>query len=673
VTNERAHFLRGRVPTLVLLSAGFWLLVTALADGAARASLANISLSVQTSPPGGVIAFGAVEPGTPAVLPSAVALGVSSELPWRLTAQATGLPGSFTLEESPHGAAAWVAIGAAATGPSVLKEAQAPTGNGGSAPADFSEDLRLTVGWDLDPGVYTVTVNYQASFTDHSPPTPVSFTINGGATYANASTCSPVTLNVQATDDSGVVDAMCFTNSDPNGPSPAWSPWQDYAPTTGWNLDLSGSDGPRTVWAKFRDRAGNESGPISAGIVVDRTFPTISGLAVSGVTAGSADVVWHTDEAGSGWVEYGPSTSYGWSTAVETGSLTDHLAGLNGLAGGTTYHVRVHSADAAGNETVSGDLTFVTRCTPPTALTLAKQGPNSALAFSLSWSPSPGAAGYKVYRDIQTAAAPPLPDPTPPPFAFLASVSGTSFLDSSPTADANSIWRRQYYVTAVNSEGAESDRSGIVYAESNGVPPHVVAGPSASPGSDSCLVTWETDEPCTSQVLYGTSSSYYQFRTAVDTALVTSHAVQLTGLMPGTTYYFQVVSTDVTGLGLATPPPTTGTFVTTAGTGRNLWITRIWPNWQRVGFQWDAQPGATEYRIYRVDVTPPNPPAPELPAAPTPPPAPWTLQATTSGTSWTDGNLGPNSTWDYVWVVMAYVPNGQSVYTNEVALHKPAP
>ena len=38
--------------------------------------------------------------------------------------------------------------------------------------------------------------------------------------------------------------------------------------------------------------------------------------------------------------------------------VTSHSAGISGLAASTTYHYRVKSRDAAGNLTVSGDLTL---------------------------------------------------------------------------------------------------------------------------------------------------------------------------------------------------------------------------------------------------------------------------------------------------------------------------
>lgn len=55
-------------------------------------------------------------------------------------------------------------------------------------------------------------------------------------------------------------------------------------------------------------------------------------------------------------------------------------------------------------------------------------------------------------------------------------------------------------------------------------------------------ITWTTDESATSQVNYGTTTSYGS--SAGSGTLVTSHTVSLTGLTPGTDYFYQVASTD---------------------------------------------------------------------------------------------------------------------------------
>jgi len=62
-------------------------------------------------------------------------------------------------------------------------------------------------------------------------------------------------------------------------------------------------------------------------------------------------------------------------------------------------------------------------------------------------------------------------------------------------------------------------------------------------GTDTAIVTWDTDEWATSQVEYGTTSGYDTL-TAVDSTMNINHSVTLTGLSSGTVYHFRVISLD---------------------------------------------------------------------------------------------------------------------------------
>ena len=60
------------------------------------------------------------------------------------------------------------------------------------------------------------------------------------------------------------------------------------------------------------------------------------------------------------------------------------------------------------------------------------------------------------------------------------------------------------------------------------------------------MITWVTDEFATSTVLYGTQSGVYS-QTVSDPLYAKQHKITLTGLTPGTTYYYKVSSTDRSG------------------------------------------------------------------------------------------------------------------------------
>ncbi len=58
----------------------------------------------------------------------------------------------------------------------------------------------------------------------------------------------------------------------------------------------------------------------------------------------------------------------------------------------------------------------------------------------------------------------------------------------------------------------------------------------------SVTITWRTNEPSTSQVAFGTTTSYGS-TTTLDPTMVTSHAVTISTLSAGTTYYYEASST----------------------------------------------------------------------------------------------------------------------------------
>jgi hypothetical protein len=81
-------------------------------------------------------------------------------------------------------------------------------------------------------------------------------------------------------------------------------------------------------------------------------------------------------------------------------------------------------------------------------------------------------------------------------------------------------------------------------------------------------ISWTTDEPADSQVLYRVLGQTDYQQTAVDPGLVTSHSVLLQGLMPETTYEYHVRSVDSGGNETVSSPD--DTFTTTASSSTYL-------------------------------------------------------------------------------------------------------
>ena len=92
----------------------------------------------------------------------------------------------------------------------------------------------------------------------------------------------------------------------------------------------------------------------------DTTPPRITGISVIGISLNHMDIGWYTDEPATSQVEYGTKPEYGSITPLNENLTNYHGVTLEGLPPLTTFHFRVRSKDAAGNEAISRDVVQVT-------------------------------------------------------------------------------------------------------------------------------------------------------------------------------------------------------------------------------------------------------------------------------------------------------------------------
>jgi len=100
---------------------------------------------------------------------------------------------------------------------------------------------------------------------DKTPPANAAVTINGDAPYANQ---AAAVLQLAA-EDEGPLEMLVSGHADFR--DAAWKPFQASLP-----YDLGEGDGEKTVYAKFRDAAGNESPAVSDGILLDTAPPVVT-------------------------------------------------------------------------------------------------------------------------------------------------------------------------------------------------------------------------------------------------------------------------------------------------------------------------------------------------------------------------------------------------------------
>jgi peroxiredoxin len=146
---------------------------------------------------------------------------------------------------------------------------------------------------------------------------------------------------------------------------------------------------PNTAYhftATSTDAKGNQAtaeGDLNTLAQAAATTLTISGVNAFNITDLSATIGWVTDKAATSQLEYGTTNAYGSTTTLDQNLNTSHSITLTGLKPSTTYHFKVKSKDATGNEATSQDQTFTTRSTVSAAIEVGPEVGKRAPDFTL--------------------------------------------------------------------------------------------------------------------------------------------------------------------------------------------------------------------------------------------------------------------------------------------------
>jgi hypothetical protein len=329
--------------------------------------------------------------------------------------------------------------------------------------------------------------------------------------------------------------------------------------------------------------------------------PVITNVVVSNVASNSAVLTWTTDVISTSQVKVKKSGTSGWvagtrlDTPAQTAGVTSHSVTVTGLLANTKYYYRVLSCDISNNckykpspsalsfttlptqtidvcpnivgnqATVPTGMyldifgncvaTTTTDVTPPSVPTGLTATNVSATGFTLTWSPSTddtltasqihydvygptsacnvnGSAGYCGGTIGATS------------MTFTNLTANTTYTGSS---GVNAGFLVQAYDTAGHYSAGSSRLSVTTSGTSGGdtTPPNMSNVYSSGITTTQVTINWTTNEPSNSVVNYGTSMAYGTL--ATNNTMVTTHAVTITNLTPGTTYMYEVRSTDAAG------------------------------------------------------------------------------------------------------------------------------
>lgn len=99
--------------------------------------------------------------------------------------------------------------------------------------------------------------------------------------------------------------------------------------------------------------------------------------------------------------------------------------------------------------------------------------------------------------------------------------------------------------------------------------PPVVTGFKVMPTDVSAVISWTTDNPSSSQVLYGADASCSS-STVEDTRMLTDHQVRILGLEANASYYYRIRSVDADGNVATMDPPNIFTTLVAVPTGPRI-------------------------------------------------------------------------------------------------------
>lgn len=300
----------------------------------------------------------------------------------------------------------------------------------------------------------------------------------------------------------------------------------------------------------------------------DCAAPLISGVSQTSVTDTQATVVWTTDEPSDSVVRYGTGTPPQ-TPVAGNGNVTQHAVTLSGLQACTVYWHDARSADAAGNLAVADDggrfFHFETYGNFGSGLQPCHEG---RVSLDRSVVSCADALPIRLVDmdlnrsttavDTATVTVSSSTEADPETLTLVETGPNTStFTASLPTAPGapvagNGILEVAHADAATATYRDADDGTGLP-AVSFATGDVDCAGPAITGvrvtdlTDDRAVVRWETQEPATGRVEWGTTPALGN--TAQETSSATSHALTLGPIAECGRVHFRIFATDARGNG----------------------------------------------------------------------------------------------------------------------------
>jgi len=264
---------------------------------------------------------------------------------------------------------------------------------------------------------------------------------------------------------------------------------------------------------------------------------------------------------------------------------------------------------------------------PPQAPTnLTATAGNSAV--SLNWQASEGATGYNVYMGSPDCSS----------LTKVANTTGTSYEVTGLTNGTQYC----FVVKAYNADGESANSNQATATPVAPVPPQAPTNLTAAAGFSLVTLRWDASSGATGYKIYIGSPDCSTF---ISTTTTTGTSAQVTGLTNGIQYCFVVRAYNAIGESGNSNQATATPSASAPSVPSLLGAT---PSYTSVNLAWTSVAGATGYNMYKGFTI-----------------GSYSFVTSTTITSNTVTGLSPETT--YYFVVTAYNPSGESLFSNWIS------
>ena len=278
---------------------------------------------------------------------------------------------------------------------------------------------------------------------------------------------------------------------------------------------------------------------ISATYMENQTFTVTQGIkprapVMNSAVAGDVQVniSWNPTAGATGYKLYKSTTTGEYGAEYTTVESSVHSYDITELTNGTTYYFIVKATNPGGDSPASNEVSATPHVPAPGAPVM-----NSAVAgdgqVNLSWNPTAGATGYKIYKSTTTGM-----------YEFECATVSNSVYSQDITDLINGT--TYYFIVKATNPGGDSPASNEVSATPQVPAPGAPVINSAVAGDGQVNISWDPTAGATGYKIYksATTGVYGAEYTTVASSVYSQNITELTN---GTTYYFIVKATNPGG------------------------------------------------------------------------------------------------------------------------------